>query len=51
MIFFRLQKALWNISATVFSAWVMLDMMLWSEFETITSEKIDEEYDVVIGKI
>ena len=49
MIFFRIQKALWNLSATLFSSWVLLDMMLWSEFETL-DENIGDEYDVIIGK-
>ena len=49
MIFIRMQKLLWNLSATLFSTWVLLDMMLWSEFETI-DEAIGNEYDVIIGK-
>ena len=49
MIFFRIQKVLWNLSATLFSSWVLLDMMLWSEFETL-DENIGDEYDVIIGK-
>ena len=49
MIFFRIQKVLWNLSATLFSSWVLLDMMLWSEFETL-DENISDEYDVIIGK-
>ena len=49
MIFFRIQKVLWNLSATLFSSWVLLDMMLWSEFETL-DESIGDEYDVIIGK-
>ena len=48
MIFFRIQKVLWNLSATLFSSWVLLDMMLWSEFETL-DENIGDEYDVIIG--
>ena len=47
MIFFRIQKVLWNLSATLFSSWVLLDMMLWSEFETL-DENIGDEYDVII---
>ena len=49
MIFIRMQKVLWNISATLFSTWVLFDMMLWSEFETL-DEAIGNEYDVIIGK-
>ena len=49
MIFIRMQKVLWNLSATLFSSWVLLDMMLWSEFETL-DENIGDEYDVIIGK-
>ena len=49
MIFLRLQKVLWNISTTIFGLWVMLDMMMWSEFETLDGN-IDEQYDVIIGK-
>ena len=49
MIFIRMQKVLWNLSATLFSTWVLFDMMLWSEFETL-DEAIGNEYDVVIGK-
>ena len=49
MIFFRIQKVLWNLSATLFSSWVLLDMMLWSEFETL-DENIGDGYDVIIGK-
>ena len=49
MIFIRMQKVLWNLSATLFSTWVLFDMMLWSEFETL-DEAIGNEYDVIIGK-
>ena len=50
MIFIRMQKVLWNLSATLFSTWVLFDMMLWSEFETL-DEAIGNEYDVIIGKL
>jgi hypothetical protein len=46
---FRLQKGLWKLSSTIFSAWILLDMMIWSEFETIDGS-IKEEYDVIIGR-
>ena len=49
MIFIRIQKVLWNLSATLFSGWVLIDMMLWSEFETV-DENISGEYDVIIGR-
>ena len=49
MIF--LKRLLWSAATNLFAAWIMVDMILWSDIENVGGSGLDNAvYDFVIGK-
>ena len=49
MVFFH--RILLNIVTHLFAAWVILDMLISTELETVGHEDLHESYDFIIGNV
>ena len=49
MIF--LKRLLWSAFTNLFAAWIMIDMMLWQDFENVQTHQYNgSTYDFIVGK-
>ena len=46
----RMQNGMWNFMTSAFGAWIILDMMLSKQHDTIGRKDLDLHYDFIIGK-
>ena len=47
-----LQKLLWSVATKLFTAFILLDLALWGEYENVVENNFNEtKFDFIIGKL